>query len=95
MRELSIEDHDRLDALHLQVRREADLSLQIELINQIVEIIGYPRVNPRGRFAKQLVRFVCSGTDDESTWAGSQVRERMEAKAINTPALGSSPSGRD
>jgi|GEM_PF-6449223 len=95
MRDLSAEDHDRMDMLHLQVRRETDLSLQIELVNQIVEIIGYPRVNPRGRFAKQLVRFVCSGTDDESTWAGSQVRKRMESKGANAPAPGSSPTAQD
>jgi hypothetical protein len=80
MRDLSAEDHDRMDTLHLQARRETDLGRQIELLNQIIEIIGYPRVDPSGRFARQLVRFVCSGTDEESTWVGSQVRKRMEAK---------------
>ena len=70
MRELSTDDYQRLDHLHLQVRREPDLARQIELVNAIAEIIGYPKVNPRGKWAKQLVAFICAGTDEESTWAG-------------------------
>jgi hypothetical protein len=84
-----------MDRLHLQVRQETDLGRQIELVNQIIEIIGYPQVDPRGRFGRQLVQFVCSGTDEESTWAGSQVRKRMEAKEVNAPVPGSSLSGQD
>lgn len=71
MRELTSEDRDRLDALHLQVRREKVFKRQVELVDQIAEIIGYPRVNLKGRWAKQLVVFICAGSDESSTWVGS------------------------
>ena len=71
MRELSTDDYQQLDDLHLQVRREPDLARQIELVNAIAEIIGYPKVNPRGKWARQLVWFICQGTDKESSYSGS------------------------
>lgn len=78
MRELSTDDYQRLDDLHLQVRREPDLARQIELVNAIAEIIGYPKVDPRGKWARQLVWFICQGTDEESNYAGSCSRRRAE-----------------
>ena len=80
MRELTSEDRDRLDALHLQVRRETIFKRQVELVDQIAEIIGYPKVNPRGKWAKQLVALICAGTDEESTWAGSGSRCKFVQK---------------
>ena len=59
-----------MDALHLQVRRETDLQQQIALVDQIAEILGYPKVDPKGAWARQLVQFICAGSDEESTWAG-------------------------
>lgn len=79
MRELSSEDHDRMDDLTLKVRREKVFKRQVELVNQIAAILGYPKVNPRGKWARQLVDFICEGTDEESTWAGSWLKQRMEA----------------
>ena len=70
MRELTVQDRVRMDDLHLQVRRETDLQRQIALVDQIAEILGYPKVDPSGTWARQLVQFICSGTDEESTWAG-------------------------
>jgi hypothetical protein len=84
MRELSSDDLKRLDDLHSQVRREKSFRQQVELVDQIAEIIGYPKVNPRGKWAKQLVWFICQGTDEESTWAGS-VQRKGEAE-IQAPS---------
>lgn len=72
-----------MDRLSLEIRRETDLKRQIGLVNQIVQICGYPKA--RGKFARQLVRFVCSGTDEESTFAGSLTKKRLDqekAKAL-------------
>ena len=73
MRELSNEDRERLDELHLQVRRERVFKRQVALVDQIAAILGYPKVNPRGKWARQLVDFICDGSDEESTWASSQM----------------------
>jgi hypothetical protein len=78
MRALTSEDRDKLDALHLQVRRETVFKRQVELVDQIAEIIGYPKVNTKGKWAKQLVAFICAGTDEESTWSGSWSRHKGE-----------------
>jgi hypothetical protein len=75
MRELSSDDLKRLDDLHLQVRREKTFRRQVALVNQIAELIGFPKVNPKGKWAKQLVWFICQGDDEESTWAGSLQRK--------------------
>ncbi len=71
MRDLTCEDFRQMDDLHLQVRREPDLQRQIALVNQIAEILGYPKVDPKGKWGKQLVRFICAGTDEESSLSGS------------------------
>lgn len=85
MRELTVQDRGRLDDLHLQVRRETDLQRQFALVDQIAEILGYPKVDPRGPWARQLVQFICAGTDEESTWAGSlQEKREAEAHAMRT-----------
>ncbi len=76
MRELNAQDRDRMDELHLQVRREPDLRRQIALVDQIAELLGYPNVDPEGAWARQLVQFICAGTDKESSWAGSVLRRR-------------------
>lgn len=82
MRELSSDELKRLDELHLEVRREKFFNRQVALVDQIAEIIGYPKLNPRGKWAKQLVWFICQGTDEESTWAGSlQQKREPEAHA--------------
>ncbi len=78
MRELTREDFRRMDELHLQVRRETDLQRQLALVNQIAEILGYPKVDPKGKWGKQLVRFICAGTDEGSTWAGSLPQKTEE-----------------
>ena len=80
MRELTSADRERLDALHLQVRREPVFKRQVELVDQIAKIIGYPKANPRGKWARQLVAFICAGTDEESTWVGSWSRRSAEKK---------------
>ena len=85
MRELTFQDRDRLDNLHLQVRRETDIQRQIALVDQIAEILGYPKVDPSGTWGRQLVQFICAGTDKESTWAGSlQGKQEVETRAANT-----------
>lgn len=76
MRTLTEEERNKLDVLHLQVRRETDFSRQVALVDQIAEIIGYPKLNPMGKWARQLVAFICEGTDEESTWMGSMIRRR-------------------
>ena len=89
MRELTVQDRGRLDDLHLQVRRETDLQRQLALVDQIAEILDYPRVDPRGPWGRQLVQFICAGTDEESTWAGSvQGKQEAEALALRTPPEG-------
>ena len=85
-----------MDSLHQQVRIETDLKRQIELVDQIAEILGYPKVDPKGAWAMQLVQFICAGTDEESTWAGSLQRKReVAALALRTPpeekVMGASP----
>lgn len=86
MRPLTDQDHERMDNLHQQVRIETDLKRQIALVDQIAEILGYPKVDPRGPWARQLVQFICAGTDEESTWAGSLQRKREEeAQTLRTP----------
>ena len=60
------EERDRLDILHLQIRREKSYKRQVELMNQVISILQYAKVAPGGIFARQLIRFVCSGTDEES-----------------------------
>ena len=65
-----------MDELHLQVRREPDLRRQFALVDQIAELLGYPKVDPEGAWARQLVRFICTGSDEESSWAGSIQRKR-------------------
>ena len=85
MRELTVQNRSRLDDLHLQVRRETDLQRQLALVDQIAEILGYPKVDPMGPWARQLVLFICAGTDEESTWAGSlQGKREAETLAVNT-----------
>jgi hypothetical protein len=84
MRELTSDDLKRLDELHLEVRREKSFRRQVALVDQIAEIIGYPKVNPRGEWALQLVWFICQGTCEESTWAGSLLRSRG-AEVDRTP----------
>jgi hypothetical protein len=83
MRELRVQDRVRLDDLHLQVRRETDLLRQLALVDQIAEILGYPKVDPRGPWGRQLVQFICAGTDEESTWVGSlQRKQKVGARAL-------------
>ena len=79
MRELNAQDRDRMDELHLQVRHETDLQRQIALVDQIAELLGYPKVDPEGEWARQLVQFICAGTDEESSWAGSLHWKRVKA----------------
>lgn len=100
MRELTTEDREKLDALHLQVRHERAFKRQVNLVSRIAEIIGYPKVNPRGKWAKQLVGFICAGTEKESTYAGSlakkaadQVRTETESDLKQTPGPRHSNSG--
>lgn len=83
MRELSTDDYQRLDDLHLQVRREPDLARQIELVNAIAEILGYPKVNPNGQWGKQLVWFICQGTDEESTLMKTPTSRMGSEKALD------------
>ena len=72
-----------MDSLHQQVRIETDLKRQIALVDQIAEILGYPKVDPSGPWARQLVLFICAGTDEESTWAGSlQGKQEAETQAL-------------
>ena len=89
MRELTVRDQARMDELHLLVRRETDLQRQLALVDQIAEILGYPKVDPRGTWGRQLVLFICAGTDEESTWAGSlQGKREAEAQALRTTTEG-------
>ena len=89
MRELTVQNRSRLDALHLQVRRETDLQRQLALVDHIAEILGYPKVDPSGPWGRQLVQFICAGTDGESTWAGSiQGKREAEARALRTSPEG-------
>jgi len=83
MRNLTDEERDKLDVLHLQVRRETDFSRQVALVDQIAKIIGYPEVDPKGKWARQLVAFICAGTDDESTYQGS-----LEKRAADRSSRG-------
>ena len=84
MRELNAQDCDSMDELHRQVRRESNLRRQIDLVDQIAELLGYPKVDPEGEWARQLVQFICAGTDEESSWAGSVQRKR-EPEAQTPP----------
>lgn len=84
MRTLTEEERDKLDVLHLQVRQETDFSRQVALVDQIAEIIGYPEVDPKGKWARQLVAFICEGTDEESTSMGSMMRRRSVKEIENT-----------
>ncbi len=86
MRELTGEDTRRMDDLHLEVRRETNLQRQIELVNQIAQILGYPKVNPRGKWARQLVGFICAGTDEESTSSASG-KPLTNGQPTQVPAL--------
>jgi len=86
MRGLTREDFRRMDDLHLQVRRETNLQRQIALVDQIAGILGYPRVDPMGNWAKVLVQFICAGTDEESSWAGSlQGKKEREVRNPGEP----------
>ncbi len=90
MRELNAQDRHRMDDLHLQIRREPDLQRQIALVDQIAEILGYPKVDPEGAWARQLVLFICAGSDEESSWAGSlQARQGgVRPPAVNLRSVG-------
>jgi len=87
MRELTVWDQARMDELHLLVRREIDLQRQIALVDQIATILGYPKVDPSGAWARQLVEFICAGTDEESTWAGSLQRKREAEAPSRHPSI--------
>jgi hypothetical protein len=86
MRPLTDQERQRMDELHRQVRCATNFKRQVELVDKIAEFLGYPPVNHRGPWARQLVQFICAGTDEESSWSGSLTRKReLEVQEGTTP----------
>jgi len=69
----SPDERDRLDVLHLQIRRAKSYRRQVDLMNQVLSILQYPKVSLRGIFARQLISFLCSGSDEESVSRSSAI----------------------
>ena len=68
------EEIELLNALHIQLRRESSLDRQIEIARKILATLGCTDPNPREKFLRNLVTFICMGTDEESLHPSSRLK---------------------